>query len=172
MDYHPSFGVEVMTTTMTVASGFGGYGYYAGFFGDLSQKTFQRPDLNGYSTSEEYRAAPTRERTVTYLLANPTTPAVAFGFSPGWTTSHGSAGPNVLHVCDETFSFSPGGVEITADQVELSVAISADWSRYATREVRLYFDRVGPEFASARVDGSSLEMMFSEPLSTVFYAPP
>ena len=79
----------------------------------------------------------------------------------------------VLYVCDyRVVIWKPG---VTGENSDASAAISyskfsylytgSDWSTYSTRQVRLTWDEnQSPTFVSAKLDGTSLEVTFSEPL--------
>ena len=132
--YHPSFGVELLAATMTVGDYFGTfYGYDSGGnldnYGDLSQKTFDRPD----GEPADYRAEPTRERTVITIYNYPGT-GVYFAFEPGWTPPvNPSPGKTVLWVCDEVYAFfGSNEVTITEDYFQVGASVrDEDWSMLA-----------------------------------------
>ena len=157
--HHRSFGFELLAATMTVGSGSNGeFGFDRGVgFGDLSVRTFQRPDGN----PDDWLAAPTNEQSIVGVYE--AGPSVVIAVSPGWGRPGLFGGP-ALRVCDDTIGFWFSNFASDDDVAFYAVNHDADWSAFATREVRLYEDRAPPEIEFARIHGRALDIKFTEEL--------
>ena len=158
--YHRSWGRELLATTLIV--GTSGhqltpvFGFQEGVHGDLIKKRFQRPDEN----PSDYDAASLKERTITELwgFAN----GWSWAFKPGWVSSTSSADSDVLRVCGETVHANDLFVGEALANFLSYESPRLELSRFASVEVRYYFDDAPPEAVEARVRGTELKIVFSE----------
>ena len=91
----------------------------------------------------------------------------ALGLAPSGSTSDLFINKRlVLYVCDyRVVIWNPQATgEGNVNYSKFSYPYTgSDWSTYSTRDVRLTWDET-PTFVSAKLDGTSLELTFSEPL--------
>ena len=155
---YTTLGTELWTATMIVGTDglYYGFGRERATLGELSETGFAYDGAMYTVTNLSILWAPGLADTLFFYFD----PAIAnlevSGVYRSW----------FLQVCEELVWLGNAVQVVNDSQLHLNF-LGMDWTGHSTRRVRLYEDDESPIALSAKVDGESLVIAFSEPLESV-----